>query len=641
VTTELLIVRLSSHIRATSEAEILTALEEASHELPRQVVSVDLTPYEAEVEGGHWEASHAFVRKVAGDLRAAADKLKDVRIVVGGIAEIPHVVALGAYFSDERQVEVRDLDRDRGTWAWPEQRGTLQLETVNLPTERVPQSGAVVLRLEVSNAIGDAEVRSEVGDDYSANVSIRLAGAYPIRGAVRSSQDVETVKIAVRRTLAALEDLRPNATVIHLFIAAPVSVSFVVGQELHLRSGTPVQTYRHRVRDGENPYSPAILLSASTLSDVESPLSPEQEARADHIRTMLWPRTLDDVIRYSAGHRFNRPTATPPKVHYPNPLRSAFQALKGLVDRTRPRQSVGQGRWYNGLATEGLLLPIDPFPGLLPIGELVAERDQVDPEPQLGDYGFDKDGKDGRVWRLPDRLLVGLDQTVNGDDASLKRLIRLFLFHEYLHDWQDLTKYTAGDVGSYANSLERIDYLADTYAILHEHDYTLKGQPEAFAQEWQRKDLLADLIDLVIRSFWTFQPSPPQYVWQERRLRRYLNWFWRRVQVRRASSLQVALKVLTQPPAIEVAGLEYRVGRGRVFVALDRLRPGENLEIGLVLEDGRFFRTASVGNMSIEALLKAFVNHDHDGVSLFFNSLFENVRATQGHLPVGAGATRG
>jgi hypothetical protein len=45
--------------------------------------------------------------------------------------------------------------------------------------------------------------------------------------------------------------------------------------------------------------------------------------------------------------------------------------------------------------------------------------------------------------------------------------------------------------------------------------------------------------------------------------------------------------------------------------------------------------------MSIEALLKAFAHHDHDGVSLFFNSLFENVRATQGHLPIGAGVTRG
>jgi hypothetical protein len=629
----LLIVRLSSHIRATTEAEILTALEEASHQLPRHVVSVDLTPYEAEVEGGHWEASHAFIRKVAGDLRAVADKLKDVRILVGGIAEIPHVVALGAYFSDERQVDVRDLDRDRGTWAWPEPRGVLRLETAGLPTERVLQSGPVVLRLEISNAIGEAEVRSEVGDDYSANVSIRLAGDYPTRGAVRSSQDVETVKIAVRRTLAALEDLRPNATVIHLFVAAPVSVSFIVGQELHLRSGTPVQTYRHRSRDGEKPYSPAILLSASTLSDVESPLTPEQVATAVDIRTVVWPRTLSGVIRYAARHKSTRPTPTTPMVPDPSLLRLTFQRVRRLIGRTGAKQNAGRERWYGDLTTAGILLPIDPFPALLPIGDLVAERDHVNPAPALGDYGFDKDGKDGRVWRLPDRLLTGFHQTVNGDIAALERLIRLFLFHEYLHDWQDLTKYTAGDVGSFANSLERVDYLADTYAILHEHDYTLRDQPERFAQDWQRKDLLADIIDLALRSFWAFEPSPPHYVWQERRLRRYLNWFWRRVQVRRAPSLQVALQTLTQPPAIEIAGLEYRVGRGRIFVACNRIRPGENLEIGLVLEDGRFFRLASVGNMSIEALLEAFGNHDHEGVSLFFNSLFENVRATQGHLP--------
>jgi len=628
---ELLIVRLSSHLRATSEAEILTAVAPADLELPRQVVSVDLAPFESDVEGGYWESSHAFIRKVASDLRVLADGMSTARVIVGGIAEIPHVVALGAYFGDERLVEVHDFDRDRGTWAWGESGASLQLDTVGLPNDRVTQAGSVVLRLEISNAINDSEVRSEVGDDFSADISVRPVGEYPLRGAVRSAEDVESVRVALRKVFAAIEDLRPNATMIHLFVAAPISVSFVLGQELHLRSGTPAETYRHRVRGGENPYRPAIRLSASALAEVESPLTEEEVGIAGTIRAEIWPRTLRSLTRYArAAAPGIQPSTGPISNSW---LSRLLRWQRQVTSQGVPGLDTAQGKWYSSFAEGAELLRIDPFPGLAPLVQLVSDRDGVDPEPRLGNYGFDKDGLDGRLWRLPDPLLVAFHRTVDGDSLAIERLIRLFLFHEYLHDWQVLTKYTAADVGAFANGLERVDYTADTYAILHEHDYSIGENVAKYGDEQHRKDLLAHIIDLVIRSFWAFEPAPPNFEWQERRLRRYLNWFWRRVQVRRAPSLGLALTVLSEPPSIEVTGLERRVGRGRSFVMLNRISPEEHLEIGLVLEDGRFYRTASVGNMSIEALLNGLATHDHDAVSLFFNSLFENVRATNGHLP--------
>ena len=86
-------------------------------------------------------------------------------------------------------------------------------------------------------------------------------------------------------------------------------------------------------------------------------------------------------------------------------------------------------------------------------------------------------------------------------------------------------------------------------------------------------------------------------------------------------------------PSIEVAGLRYTTGGGRVFVTLNHVRVGEELEIGLALEDGRFWRTASVGNLRIREAMEAFAQQDHDAVGVFFNSLHEFVRATGGHIP--------
>jgi hypothetical protein len=114
-----------------------------------------------------------------------------------------------------------------------------------------------------------------------------------------------------------------------------------------------------------------------------------------------------------------------------------------------------------------------------------------------------------------------------------------------------------------------------------------------------------------------------------------MNWFWRRVQVLRAPDLRTALRVLARQPAIEVAGLTHAVGRGRVFVLLNRPRPDEDLEIGLVLEDDRFQRYGTAGDLSIERMLTAFANAEHEQIQRFFNSLFETVNATGGALPRG------
>jgi hypothetical protein len=135
-------------------------------------------------------------------------------------------------------------------------------------------------------------------------------------------------------------------------------------------------------------------------------------------------------------------------------------------------------------------------------------------------------------------------------------------------------------------------------------------------------------IGLAIASFWAFEPEPPEYEWQERRLRRYLNWYWRRVQMRDAGDLAAALRTLTRQPHIEVAGLQYTTGRGRHFVILNKTRPGDILEIGLVTEKGEFWRTGSMTALNIELAMRAFGERNLEEIDAFFSSLYELVSQT-------------
>src|SRR6266545_4914849 len=172
----ILIVLHSSSLRAIGEAEALAALSVGDHRLSRSILELDMRPFEEEVEGGVWREAHAYLRRMAATIRGAADDVKDARIHYFGLAEIPHVVALGAYHGDERRVEVHDYDRDRDSWVWPEAAQTLRVETTHVPQEAVAQGGPVVIRVAISNAISDEDVDAAVPRERLADVVIRPAG---------------------------------------------------------------------------------------------------------------------------------------------------------------------------------------------------------------------------------------------------------------------------------------------------------------------------------------------------------------------------------------------------------------------------------------------------------------------------------
>lgn len=589
----------TSAMRTVGEAEALSALDETERQQPRRVVMLDMRPFVEEVEGGVWRGGHAYIRTKAAEIAAAVDELTHSQEHYFGIVEIPHAVALGAYHGDERRVELHDYDRDHHSWTWPTTTATIRLEILGVPSEFVDQGGAAVIRVAISSVISDQQVAEVVSSERVADITITPASRLePAICTVRSAADVSLVRQVFRAALAALVAHRPRVEVIHLFIAAPVSVCFAIGQELRLRNTKPVQTYRFRSQRGEPSYSPAIRLVAAGLLDTEAPLTDRQRALAEDHRRVVWPETLASVVDYAR-------TLTPDSGHH-------------------------QSRWYEGLVLGSAISEAAPWPSLPPLRALVGTEHRVSQEPRASDYGFDKDAG---VWRVSDRMLERFSSVTGGASTHHRDLIRLFFFHEYLHDWQHLTKYTASAVGRFPNSLERIDYVADAFAAVHQADYVIRQHATRTWNDQAHQTLLADQIDLAVRSFWAFEEPAPWYDWQERRVRRYLNWFWRRVQIRRAPGLRTALRVLFRQPAIEISGLRHKTDGGRVLVTLNQVRLGERLEVGLVLEDGRFWRSSSVGDLQIEDAMGALARHDHDALGVFFNSLYEMVSATRGGLP--------
>lgn len=593
-------------LRHVSEHDVLEAVGglAAFNCIPRQV-EIDTAAFAQDVENAGWGASHGAVWQKARQLRAMLQQTPDARVIYAGLAEVPHVVALGAYLGDEWTVETFDHHRETGTWGWLADEQTLSLESSGLPREWMGAAGPAVLRIELSATVDDAHIREFVPESEEvAHVRIRPRDVTPtVADLVRSPADVREVRRAVREAVSALVDKRPNLTVIHLFIAAPVSACFVTGQELRISNNPPVQTYRFRRGvDGVGVTRPALRLLVSGPAPADVPLNEDERARALVLRSEVWEPALRDVERYAGRKR-----------------REAGR-----------RSADGATRWYEQLVLDGEWRRVRPFPTLPAVQDMIEDGSVVDlVSMENAFFGYERDRK---RWRVNDRFLVSLDRAFGGDLIAARTLVRLFMFHEALHVAHGITKAKVEEIGKFANGLEHVDYTADLYAVLHELDRAVDEDPSLATFE-QLKAHAAGLIELVIRSFWAFEDPAPLERIEIRRLRRYMNWYWQEIRVRMSRSRLQLAAVLARKPIIEIAGLEPQVESRRYYGSLHRFDKQVGLELGIVLDNEEVWRIASQVTVPLTELMDAFSRHEHAEIQQAFRSIFENAAGSKHQLP--------
>jgi hypothetical protein len=332
---------------------------------------------------------------------------------------------------------------------------------------------------------------------------------------------------------------------------------------------------------------------------VEPVWNQQEQTLAGDLRSTAWPRALQAVQRYAASRQ---------------------SEAKGV-----------RGPWFQSLHPTTEINAAAPFSQLPPLWEVVRGADKISPEVYTNEYGNDLT-KD--TWRLGNGLVLGFDRSAQGDGTRLQALIRLFLFHEYLHTYHSLTKYTAEEVGKFANCLERIDYGADLYALLHQIDFLVRTTELAATDPIALRHALVEQIDLILRSFWAFEPSDPSLdLWQVRRLRRYLNWYWRKAQLERTDSLDIAYRLLARAPTIELVGLKQQVSGRRHYVLLNQVDPRTDLELGLVMEHERMLRMPNSRSSRLGDLVEAFRSREHDEISTLMQRVFEAAQERGGALP--------
>ncbi len=283
-----------SGLRAVTQAEVLESLPRRLPGGQPVVHEVDTRQFATDVERGHWGGQSEALAEAAEKILADAS---GAEIHYFGLAEIPHVIALGALIGDEHPAVIHDWDRDARSWRWPGKARTVNLTTTGLPGgDAIPARGSAVFRVEISFAISDDDVRAAAGIDHLAEVRIGHArGTEPAICSMRSSHDLEAVRVKIRRALSVLRRCLPRLNLLQLFVAAPPSVCFALGQELKPRNSPPIQTYRYRNVPEQPAYRPAILLRGGVGTQAAASPAPSPGEPPAPVVVTPWPRHISNA----------------------------------------------------------------------------------------------------------------------------------------------------------------------------------------------------------------------------------------------------------------------------------------------------------------------------------------------------------
>lgn len=584
-------------IREISKEDVRKSLDDRQLKREHEWFDVEMARFAEDVDAGWWEPADLFLRTRASEILASVRVDPDAEVHYFGMAEVPQMIALGAYIGLEYPVAIHDYNRDakdeEPPWRWAEAKESAadEFEAIGLPSDGPPvnQPGVAIVRVEVSARVSDTEVDEAVGPSRLADIRIGWRDQQPQYGRLRALAQVESVRVRFRDAVARLRNAFPELETLHLFAPVPTSVAFAIGQELVIRNAPPTQTYRYRVVEGQPAQRAAILIRAEAGSRLP-PLGESEKERAALLRRTLWTQGLEDVVRLG-----------------------------------REILGADEGPWFKPLTSFPELGEAQPFRQLPQLRRLVGGPSSIDekPHPDALDFHFDafgaRDPSRGS-WRLGDRLVLGFAR--NRDTEGARRLVRLFFLHEYLHQHHVITGYTADQVGKFANVLEYVDYSADLFAIGHEFDSVVRAAPQDFSREEERVGMLLRLLDDVIDTFRVFQ-VPGESRWQVRRLRRHLNWHWQRARIASAKTLLEAVRYLGRKPTIELAGIVHRQEGRRTVVQLDRPDPTTELEMAVVLDNESVYRRPGE---ELTRLCDALIRDDVETVRAVFAGYFEHSR---------------
>ena len=180
-------------------------------------------------------------------IRTVMEKARELvpRFSVFSLAPTPLATHLGFLLSDRVDVSYFQFDRDEKTWKWPtgkRARADMKVTVSGLPVTATNAPVEASLTIGLSASIAEIDVE-EAAPNCSARICITVSE--PDVMWLRSPQQLQELRQALRRTLAAIRAKLPRCAGIHVFYAGPTGGAIILGQTINPRMNPPVHLYQY------------------------------------------------------------------------------------------------------------------------------------------------------------------------------------------------------------------------------------------------------------------------------------------------------------------------------------------------------------------------------------------------------------
>ncbi len=170
----------------------------------------------------------------------------DKHLSVFAMAAQPLLVRLGTLLGDISEVDVYQRHREPQTWNWPERAERLKFKVVG------PQSseGPPALLVDISARVTGDRVHQVLGEGACV---WQLTVETPHNDIIKSREHLAAFRAALRPLFNTIKEKHGQNTLLHVFLAAPVSVCVEFGRVRMPKADMPWVLYDHHNVHGFTP----------------------------------------------------------------------------------------------------------------------------------------------------------------------------------------------------------------------------------------------------------------------------------------------------------------------------------------------------------------------------------------------------
>lgn len=527
---------------------------------------------------------------IENEIKPFLEKHPDYKVLYFGTATIPLALHLGYCFGSWKDVDVFLLHREKMTWNWSTDDDKEELPaSTDFVREEFTGPINVIYKVEATYNIQEDDLKAVVD---SPNKIIRLSVDKPGRDIFRNQDQLKAFAHQFALGLDSVANYLPGTDKIHLFPAVPVGLAFLMGTKINPLVTKPIVTYQYNTN--KTPKHEEILI-LQEVAQPEANITEEDQQFIDGIKNDL-------------------------KSELENKL-AAFAKSK-IEDKTKHGSELS---WIKSALPLGNYSEMEKgfWKSLPAMADTILNSSTLSKETNLATDGFFI--SENNEWQISDRFIFNIMNRLNRDKAKIMRAIRMFIFHEAVHIPQNLTNYTALNIGRFPRVLEEADYIADVWAMLHEYSYSKTYYSEDTKSE---KEFFKHTIDIATRTMWAFDDLDPNTEeMQIRRVNRYLIWFWNHLAIedRSCQNLEHIISILANKPLLEIRGLDIRAQVQRTIYRLTGFKT-EELEIGYLDPSGKIRRASNAGGFQLNEVIRGFRERNGERILSQLKSWYHQLR---------------